>query len=42
MKTDEWVKAVSDERVVELVVDEVVKRDIATAELVHDRYKDLS
>jgi transposase len=59
LKIDEWVKAVSNGRTLELVVDEVVKkeaaeldgcyviktdlpREAATAELVHDRYKDLA
>jgi transposase len=59
LKIDEWVKVVSDGRILELVVDKVVKmevaeldgcyviktdlpREAATAELVHERYKDLA
>jgi transposase len=59
LEIDDWVKAVSTGRILELVVDKVIKKEVAeldgcyviktdlpreaaTAELVHERYKDLA
>lgn len=59
LEINDWVRVVSDERILELVVDDVIKnevaeldgcyviktdlpREAATAELIHDRYKDLA
>jgi hypothetical protein len=59
LKIDAWVKVVSEERTLELMIDELMEREaaqldgcyviktdlpaeIATAETIHDRYKDLA
>lgn len=59
LKIDTWVRVVSEERILELMIDELMEREsaqldgcyviktdlsaeIATAETIHDRYKDLA